>query len=267
MSLSLLASMAWAGDGHGKMMDKNQNGMQMDGSSGHTMINLPSMQCDMCKSNIETGLSKIAGVKSVDVNVDKKMGHVNYDAAVISESDIEAAITKLGYWANDKPADPKAYNGLMGCCQMPEEEYGKMMKSSKKMAMPHDNMMKMMDHSGKQKMDHETMKMRQHGDMKMGKMGMMKSDASLKTSMTMISLPTMQCESCQQRIESSLSKVDGIVEVKVDVDHKMGHVVYDPDKLTVKSIEKAIADIGYQANDVPADNKAYNKLPGCCQVP
>ncbi|NOZ08507.1 MAG: copper ion binding protein [FCB group bacterium] len=282
MSLSLLAAFAWAGDGHGKMMGKNQQGMKMEGE-GHAMIDLPSMQCDMCKNNIETGLSKIPGIKSVDVNVEKKTGHVNYDPAVIDESEIEVAINKLGYWANDKPADPNSYDNLMGCCQMPEEEYNQMMKSSKKMTMPHDNMMKkMMDRSGMQKMEHENMKMRNQdgmkmgsmkmdnmkmGDMKMGNMDMKMGDSSGKTSMTMISLPTVQCGSCQARIESNLSKIDGIVEVKVDIDRKMGHVVYDPEKLTVKSIENVIASIGYQANDIPADSKAYDNLPGCCKVP
>ena len=112
-------------------------------------------------------------------------------------------------------------------------------------------MMKMGDHHGS--MDHEQ--------------GMMKMmDHSGDQAMAMISLPTMQCEMCESRIERELPKTTGILSVDVMVDKKMAHVMYDPNVLNQQDVENAISKIGYQANQTPADAKAYQALPGCCKV-
>jgi hypothetical protein len=44
-------------------------------------------------------------------------------------------------------------------------------------------------------------------------------------------------------------------------------VKYDQTKLALADLEQAIAKLGYQAGDVPADVEAYSKLPGCCKLP
>ena len=43
-------------------------------------------------------------------------------------------------------------------------------------------------------------------------------------------------------------------------------VVYYKDKTDVTKIEKAISDIGYQANDVLANSVTYEGLPACCKI-
>jgi copper chaperone CopZ len=82
-----------------------------------------------------------------------------------------------------------------------------------------------------------------------------------------ISVPTVQCEQCKDRIERYMSREDGIQMVKVDYKHHTCKVTYIWDRTTIENIKTAIANIGYDAGDVAADPEAYKKLPTCCKKP
>lgn len=82
-----------------------------------------------------------------------------------------------------------------------------------------------------------------------------------------ISVPTVQCEECKDRIEKYLTREDGITMVKVDYKKKTCKVTYYWDRTTVENIKTAIANTGYDAGDVAADAEAYKKLPTCCKKP
>jgi periplasmic mercuric ion binding protein len=82
----------------------------------------------------------------------------------------------------------------------------------------------------------------------------------------MISLPTIQCETCVATIQAAVKKVDGVISVNIDLKEKMAHVNFDAAKTNQGKIEKAIADAGYDANDLKRDETAHAKLPACCQL-
>jgi len=82
-----------------------------------------------------------------------------------------------------------------------------------------------------------------------------------------ISVPTVQCEECKDRIEKYLTREDGITLVKVDYKKKTCKVTYYWDRTTVENVKTAIANTGYDAGDVAADAEAYKKLPTCCKKP
>ena len=82
-----------------------------------------------------------------------------------------------------------------------------------------------------------------------------------------IALNTIQCGMCTDKIASGLGKLDGVVKVDVDLEKKIGKVVYKAGVIDLGIIEKAIAAIGYDANDTPAEPKAYSGLDMCCKVP
>ena len=86
----------------------------------HAMVNLPTVQCGICQRTIETGLVKTAGILSVQVDFESKMGHINYDGDKLSRLDVEKAIAALGYQANETLADAQAYAKLLDCCKVPE---------------------------------------------------------------------------------------------------------------------------------------------------
>ena len=100
-------------------MDKqSDHNMEMNASKDHAMVQLPTIQCENCKATIEDGLVKTAGILSVQVDLVGKMAHINYDGTKLSLKEIEQAIAKLGYKANETHADSVAYEKLPECCKI-----------------------------------------------------------------------------------------------------------------------------------------------------
>src|SRR6516225_9710276 len=78
-----------------------------------------------------------------------------------------------------------------------------------------------------------------------------------------IKTPTVQCEDCKKRIESYVSREEGVQEVVVDYKKKITKVTYVVDRTTYENVKTAIANSGYDADDVTANPDSYNKLPTC----
>ncbi|TAL58923.1 MAG: heavy-metal-associated domain-containing protein [Bacteroidetes bacterium] len=74
-----------------------------------------------------------------------------------------------------------------------------------------------------------------------------------------------QCEDCKERIENKLNFTKGIKNAVLDIKTKEVTVVYDLQKINPDKIRTAISKVGYDADGVTADPKAYNKLPMCCR--
>lgn len=72
------------------------------------------------------------------------------------------------------------------------------------------------------------------------------------------------CEDCKERIENA-ADIKGVKKSLWNADKKIITVTYDTKKVTLESIEKAIAKAGYETAHQKADEKAYAKLPDCCQ--
>ncbi|MDP1800002.1 MAG: heavy metal-associated domain-containing protein [Bacteroidota bacterium] len=73
------------------------------------------------------------------------------------------------------------------------------------------------------------------------------------------------CGMCKATISKALSKVDGLQEKTLDLKTNFITVVYNPTKTSPAKIRKAITMAGYDADDIPADSKAYANLHSCCK--
>jgi len=73
------------------------------------------------------------------------------------------------------------------------------------------------------------------------------------------------CKMCKKTIETALSSEKGVKKSELDVNSKIVTVTYNPKETTPEKIRKAIADSGYDADEVPANPKAYKKLANCCK--
>ena len=82
-----------------------------------------------------------------------------------------------------------------------------------------------------------------------------------------IKTPTVGCESCKTRIEEYLKRYDGITYVNVNWRKKETMVKYLTNRINLETIKAAIANVGYDADDVPANPEAYQKLPKTCKKP
>lgn len=73
------------------------------------------------------------------------------------------------------------------------------------------------------------------------------------------------CDMCKERVEKGLAYERGIRDVAVDLETKVVTVMFRPATISVYDIQKKIARLGYDADSVPADPRAYEKLPACCK--
>lgn len=64
----------------------------------------------------------------------------------------------------------------------------------------------------------------------------------------------MHCTSCSSLIEKSLRHVSGVEEANVNFASEKARVKFDPKKVNVTELEKAVADAGYSAK-IQGENK------------
>ena len=83
-----------------------------------------------------------------------------------------------------------------------------------------------------------------------------------------ISTPTVQnCDKCKDQIEFFIGKSDGVISVKVDLKRKTTTIAWLTDRTNKEYLKTAIANLGFNADDIEADEFAYKRLPQCCKKP
>lgn len=75
-------------------------------------------QCETCGVLFQDKLIKINGVKMIDLDVEKMMITVFFNATKTNLMEIKTAISKLGYDADEIKADPAGYDQLDACCKI-----------------------------------------------------------------------------------------------------------------------------------------------------
>jgi mercuric ion binding protein len=73
--------------------------------------------CKMCKDRIERDLAFEKGVKTSELDLETKIITVEYNTKKTNPEKIKTRITEIGYNADDKERDAKAYSKLPACCQ------------------------------------------------------------------------------------------------------------------------------------------------------
>ena len=82
-----------------------------------------------------------------------------------------------------------------------------------------------------------------------------------------ISTPAVLCETCKDRIEKFMIREEGVQKVSVDFKHGKTKVTYVAERTNVDNIKTAIANLGYDADDITANEESYAQLPSCCKRP
>jgi copper chaperone CopZ len=97
--------------------------------------------------------------------------------------------------------------------------------------------------------------------------GMASLGNAQKAQTVTIKTPTVQCESCKQRIENTLAREEGVAKTVVNYRNKTTKVTFWTERTNIENVKTAIANAGYDADDVSANPEAYKKLPMCCKKP
>ncbi len=80
-----------------------------------------------------------------------------------------------------------------------------------------------------------------------------------------IKTPNALCQVCKERIEGQLKRYDGVAEATVNFKKAETKVKYITDRINIEEIKAIIANCGYDADDVPAAEDMYNRLPKTCK--
>ena len=81
-----------------------------------------STVCGSCKSILDEGLKFEKGVIRVTILVEEQKIILKYRSDKTNRATLKAAISRLGYRADDVPADPKGFEALPACCKKPHND-------------------------------------------------------------------------------------------------------------------------------------------------
>lgn len=71
---------------------------------------------------------------------------------------------------------------------------------------------------------------------------------------------TVECALCKKNVEASLGKVKGIRKVSADFSKKEITVAFNPRRISADEIKKKLAELGYDADDIKANNRMTQML-------
>lgn len=80
-----------------------------------------------------------------------------------------------------------------------------------------------------------------------------------------IKTPEILCEACKGRVETYLKRQDGLLEINVNYRKGETRVKFLSDRTDIEQIKTAIANCGFDADDITANPEAYQKLPRTCK--
>jgi periplasmic mercuric ion binding protein len=78
-------------------------------------------------------------------------------------------------------------------------------------------------------------------------------------------LTSSQCQMCKDRLEEKMLFTKGVKKVELDLEANVLHIWYNPSKVDLPQLRKAVNAIGYDADGQLADQAAHDALPMCCQ--
>jgi len=73
------------------------------------------------------------------------------------------------------------------------------------------------------------------------------------------------CGQCKDRLEHDMAFEKGVKFVELNDETKVLTIKFKKGKNTKENLKKAVTKIGYDADELPAELKAYNALPACCK--
>ncbi|MBL6667951.1 MAG: MerP protein [Crocinitomicaceae bacterium] len=91
------------------------------------------------------------------------------------------------------------------------------------------------------------------------------NNANAQKSNTIEFHTSAQCGMCKERIEGAMNYERGIQFVELNMDNMFLTVKYKTKVHTEASVKKIVAQLGYSAGEIKANEKAMNELPKCCQ--
>ncbi|QCL93210.1 heavy metal translocating P-type ATPase [Agrobacterium tumefaciens] len=179
------------------------------------------MDCGSCAAKIETALSRLPGVADVKVSVARERLNLSLAESKTSVEKIEDTLRKLGF----KPA------------LLPQEKVSRAKVEA--------------DHHGHDHDDHDHSSCGGHH----ADTGTSADNSNALT----FSVGGMDCGSCAAKIETALSRLPGVADVKVSVARERLNLSLAESKTPVEKIEDTLRKLGFKPALLPQEKTAREK--------
>lgn len=73
------------------------------------------------------------------------------------------------------------------------------------------------------------------------------------------------CGMCKEKLEHDIAFEKGVKFVELNKETKVLTIKFKEGKNTKENLKIAVTKVGYDADDLPAVEKAYDALPKCCK--
>ncbi|EHJ99198.1 MULTISPECIES: heavy metal translocating P-type ATPase [Rhizobium/Agrobacterium group] len=194
----------------------------LNGESGDLTFTVGGMDCGSCAAKIETALSRLPGVADVKVSVARERLNLSLAEDKTSVAKIEDTLRKLGF----KPA-------LLPQDKAPRE----------KIAAEHH------DHGHDH--DHSSCCGHHHAEA---------APSIEQNNALTFSVGGMDCGSCAAKIETALSRLPGVADVKVSVARERLNLSLADNKTPVDKIEDTLRKLGFKPALLPQEKTALGKV-------
>ncbi|REJ81433.1 MAG: heavy-metal-associated domain-containing protein [Bacteroidetes bacterium] len=96
---------------------------------------------------------------------------------------------------------------------------------------------------------------------------MMSATVSRAQNDTLVIQTNSVCNTCKKIIERDMMFEKGVKSASLNVESKELTLIYQEGKTDAGKLRIAVSKIGYDADNIPADAKARQRLPDCCKNP
>ncbi|UXS38697.1 cadmium-translocating P-type ATPase [Agrobacterium tumefaciens] len=198
-------------------------GINIKGKDGEQLtFSVGGMDCGSCAAKIETALSRLPGVADVKVSVARERLNLSLAESKTSVEKIEDTLRKLGF----KPA------------LLPQEKASRAKVEA--------------DHHGHDHDGHDHSSCGGHHADDTG------TSADSSNALT-FSVGGMDCGSCAAKIETALSRLPGVADVKVSVARERLNLSLAESKTPVEKIEDTLRKLGFKPALLPQEKTAREK--------
>ena len=86
-----------------------------------------------------------------------------------------------------------------------------------------------------------------------------------KPVVAIIKTPQVACIECKDKIEKFMKYEEGVAKIIVDIRKKITTVTFLSDRTNIENIKTTLANLGFDADEVIANEETYKRLPICCK--
>lgn len=229
-----------------------------------TVIHVDGMTCQSCVKNIEGNISKVAGVDSIKVSLEKKQAYISYNPLKLTPEEIADKISDSGF---DAYVESKKSNALIARIRVVGMTCQNCVNTIESFLMKKDGVqfirVSLEDKEAFIIYSPDvtnpptlrdiisdmgfTASLPRELSVDKGFDQLAKASAGSTMEECTISIEGMTCQSCVRNIESNVGGKPGIERIKVSLEERNGRVTYNPRQTSPEAIAEMIDDMGFEA--------------------